>query len=200
MTLPILLLVLAFVPMAFEARLSRANEQALRAAGAREPPGDVYGLMRIAYPVCFGAMVLEAWLRGSRFTPAFAAGAVLFAAAKALKYWAIASLGPRWAFRVLVPRRVIPRLIGTVPSPAPPQLCGCSGRNSRHGAHGSGAAQRHRRPHHVRHAVVRANSGRRGRALSDAQGVAFRRLIIEAVPCDSRCHAIVSPSCCRHSS
>ena len=105
MTLPILLFVLAFVPMAFEARLSRANEQSLRAAGAREPPGDVYRLMQIAYPVCFGAMVLEAWLRGSRFTPAFAAGAVLFTAAKALKYWAIASLGPRWAFRVLVPRR-----------------------------------------------------------------------------------------------
>jgi len=33
----------------------------------------------------------------------FAAGLVVFAAAKALKYWAIASLGPRWTFRVLVP-------------------------------------------------------------------------------------------------
>ncbi|MGE0447445.1 MAG: isoprenylcysteine carboxylmethyltransferase family protein, partial [Vicinamibacterales bacterium] len=31
------------------------------------------------------------------------AGLVLFAAAKALKYWAIASLGERWTFRVLVP-------------------------------------------------------------------------------------------------
>jgi methyltransferase len=104
-TLPVLLFILAFVPMVVEARLSRGNEQSLRAAGAREPPGDVYRLMRIAYPVCFGAMVLEAWLRSSRFTPAFAAGALLFTAAKALKYWAIASLGPRWAFRVLVPPR-----------------------------------------------------------------------------------------------
>ena len=33
----------------------------------------------------------------------FAAGLALFAAAKALKYWAIASLGPRWTFRILVP-------------------------------------------------------------------------------------------------
>jgi methyltransferase len=30
------------------------------------------------------------------------AGAVVFVAAKALKYWAIASLGRRWSFRVLV--------------------------------------------------------------------------------------------------
>ena len=105
MTFPILLLVLAFVPMAFEARLSSANEQRLRADGAREPRGDVYQLMRIAYPACFFAMAAEAWLRQSRFTTAFAVGAIVFLAGKALKYWAIVSLGPRWSFRVLVPPR-----------------------------------------------------------------------------------------------
>ena len=31
------------------------------------------------------------------------AGAIVFTAAKVLKYWAIATLGPRWTFRVLVP-------------------------------------------------------------------------------------------------
>jgi methyltransferase len=103
MTLPMVLLVLAFVPMAFEARRSRANEHALRAAGAREPPEDVYRLMQIAYPASFVAMAAEAWARQSRVTPVFAVGAVMFIAAKALKYWAIASLGERWAFRVLVP-------------------------------------------------------------------------------------------------
>jgi methyltransferase len=103
MTLPFLLLVLAFVPMAFEARRSRANEQTLRAAGAREPPEDVYRLMQIAYPANFMAIAFEAWLRHSRFTPAFAAGAAIFVTGKALKYWAIASLGRRWTFRVLVP-------------------------------------------------------------------------------------------------
>ena len=34
---------------------------------------------------------------------AFVAGAVVFALAKGLKYWAIATLGDRWTFRVLVP-------------------------------------------------------------------------------------------------
>jgi methyltransferase len=102
-TLPLVLFALAFVPMALESRRSRANERGLRAQGAREPEGDVYPAMQVAYPSCFLAMVLEAWLRGRTFTGVFAAGAVVFAAAKALKYWAIASLGPRWAFRVLVP-------------------------------------------------------------------------------------------------
>jgi len=31
-----------------------------------------------------------------------ASGAVVFAAAKAIKYWAIATLGDRWTFKVLV--------------------------------------------------------------------------------------------------
>jgi methyltransferase len=103
MTLSIVLLVLAFVPMAFEARRSRENEQTLREAGAREPVGDVYRIMQIAYPACFGVIATEAWLRQSQFTPTFFTGAVVFLTSKALKYWAIASLGPRWTFRVLVP-------------------------------------------------------------------------------------------------
>jgi methyltransferase len=102
-TLPLVIVALVFVPMALESRRSRANERRLRAEGAREPEGDVYPAMQVAYPACFLAMVLEAWLRGRTFTGVFAAGAAVFAAAKALKYWAIASLGPRWTFRVLVP-------------------------------------------------------------------------------------------------
>ena len=35
----------------------------------------------------------------------FAAGLAVFVAAKALKYWAIGTLGARWTFRVLVPPR-----------------------------------------------------------------------------------------------
>jgi methyltransferase len=100
---PLLLLVLAFVPMAFETRKSGANARALRARGAWEPEGDVYRGMQLVYPACFVAMVLEAWLRQRAINGVFAAGAVVFAAAKCLKYWAIASLGPRWTFRVLVP-------------------------------------------------------------------------------------------------
>jgi methyltransferase len=47
--------------------------------------------------------VLEAWVRGRGFGTVALAGGLLFAAAKALKYWAIATLGERWTFRVLVP-------------------------------------------------------------------------------------------------
>jgi methyltransferase len=102
MFLSVLLLV-AFVPMLWEAHRSRSHEPALRRLGAVEPPGDVYRLMQVAYPACFALMVLEAALRGRAFTAVAVMGAVVFITAKALKYWAIAALGPRWTFRVLVP-------------------------------------------------------------------------------------------------
>jgi methyltransferase len=51
-------------------------------------------------------MAGEAWLRDVPFGPSFVAGSILFATAKAVKYWAIASLGSRWTFRVLVPRNM----------------------------------------------------------------------------------------------
>jgi len=59
--------------------------------------------MQIAYPACFLAIACEALLRDVPLGWSFAAGAVLFVAAKAIKYWAIATLGDRWTFRVLVP-------------------------------------------------------------------------------------------------
>ena len=89
--------------MLLEARRSAANERALRAAGAVEPADDVYRVMQLAYPACFLAMVLEAWMRGGGFGGTTLAGVVVFTGAKALKYWAIATLGERWTFRVLVP-------------------------------------------------------------------------------------------------
>jgi methyltransferase len=101
--MPALLAALAFVPMLFEAARSRRNEQALRAMGAHEPAGDVYTLMQVIYPACFLGMILEAWLRGATADAAVSAGLVVFLSAKALKYWAIATLGWRWTFRVLVP-------------------------------------------------------------------------------------------------
>jgi methyltransferase len=94
---------LAFVPMIAEAVRSAVNERALRAAGASEPARDVYKFMQLAYPACFAAMTMEAWTRGNTFATAGWMGAAVFASAKALKYWAIATLGSRWTFRVLVP-------------------------------------------------------------------------------------------------
>lgn len=99
----LLLLTLAFLPMVFEARLAARHDRSLRSAGASEPRNDVYPLMRLAYPAGFLAMAFEAQLRGARMNMVWAAGLVVFLLAKALKYWAIATLGPRWTFRVLVP-------------------------------------------------------------------------------------------------
>jgi len=101
--LPVFLLACAFVPMAFEARLAARHDRALRAAGAVEPAGDVFPLMQWMYPLAFVAMAAEAWGRRAQANAVLAAGALVFALAKAIKYWAIATLGSRWTFRVLVP-------------------------------------------------------------------------------------------------
>lgn len=91
-----------FVLMLAELRLSRRNERALRARGAVEPSGDVYRTMAWAYPVGFVAMAIEGALAGRSPGAATAVGALVFCSGKALKYWAVSSLGPRWTFRVLV--------------------------------------------------------------------------------------------------
>ena len=103
MTIALVVLVLAFIPMAFETRLASRHDRALRAAGAIEPRDDVFPLMQVVYPAAFLAMALEAFLRNAEIDTLFVGGAVVFAAAKGIKYWAMATLGPRWTFRVLVP-------------------------------------------------------------------------------------------------
>jgi methyltransferase len=97
--------------MLAEARLSRQHEQGLRARGAVAPPGDVYRALSVIYPGAFLLMGAEGFWRLSRvgvsgidaLAPSwFAAGVLLMLASKALKYWAIAHLGERWTFKVLV--------------------------------------------------------------------------------------------------
>jgi methyltransferase len=97
------LILIAFVPMILEAVRSARNDRSLRAAGAIEPANDVYAPMQLAYPGVFLLMIAETWVRGRTVSPLAIAGLVIFGLAKALKYWAIATLGPRWTFRVLVP-------------------------------------------------------------------------------------------------
>lgn len=92
-----------FVPMLFEAVLSRRNEQQLRAMGAEEPHDDVFWAMQVVYPLAFVAMLVEGWWRGALVDVHVAAGFAVFVGAKLLKYWAILTLGVRWTFRVLVP-------------------------------------------------------------------------------------------------
>lgn len=88
--------------MAGEALLSAFNERVLRARGAREASGDVYAIMRWAYPACFVAMAVEGAMAGPASPRVLAAGLVILGFAKALKMWAIGTLGVRWTFRVLV--------------------------------------------------------------------------------------------------
>jgi len=98
-------LLAVFLMMLVESQLSRFNERTLRERGATEPLDDVYPAMTWVYPGCFIAMGIE----GALFGPApgynTLLGVALFGVAKALKFWAIATLGPRWTFRVLVPPR-----------------------------------------------------------------------------------------------
>ena len=108
----------ALLIMAGEAVLSSFNERQLRARGAIEPDGDVIGAMRWVYPGAFVAMGVEGALTGPAPANILMGGLALFGLAKALKVWAISSLGPRWTYRVLVlpgaplitsgPYRVIP--------------------------------------------------------------------------------------------
>lgn len=103
MTLPILGAVVIFGLMLIEAAIAARNDRALRAQGAVEPPGDVFAAMQLAYPAAFLVMIAEGHLRQVQPDRLVAAGAIVFALAKALKYWAISTLGTRWTFRVLVP-------------------------------------------------------------------------------------------------
>lgn len=88
--------------MVGEAVLAAHNERLLRQRGAVEPPGDVYATMRWAYPVCFVVMALEGALTGPAPPTVLAFGLTVFGVAKALKTWAVSTLGIRWTFRVLV--------------------------------------------------------------------------------------------------
>jgi methyltransferase len=88
--------------MIVEARRAARHERLQRARGGVEPSGDVYAIMQVAYPGVFLAMLVEGMWRGSTGGPWLALGLALFAAAKALKWWAIVSLGQAWTFRVIV--------------------------------------------------------------------------------------------------
>ena len=104
--MPLLLsaLVLAAVGlmMLVELQLSRSNERRLRSAGAIEPPDDVYRVMKVVYPLSFVLMGIEGALHASVAPALVLWGLAVLGLAKAIKFWAIATLGPRWSFRVLV--------------------------------------------------------------------------------------------------
>ena len=88
--------------MGGEAILSAFNEKVLRARGAVEPDGDVIHIMRWVYPGAFILMGVEGALTGPAPKTLLMVGLAIFGLAKALKVWAISSLGWRWSYRVLV--------------------------------------------------------------------------------------------------
>ena len=99
---PLLVFVSVVAMMLAELWLSTTNERVLLASGAVHADDPVYALMRIAYPGVFVVMALEGMVTGVELgTVTFAGVAVMFVA-KALKFWAIASLGRRWTYKVLV--------------------------------------------------------------------------------------------------
>jgi methyltransferase len=93
---------LVFTPMLVEAWRARRNERAQRTRGGVEPAGDVYAIMRIAYPGAFALILAESWWRGAPRGEWLAVGLAAFLAAKLLKWSAILTLGPSWTFRVIV--------------------------------------------------------------------------------------------------
>lgn len=95
-----LAVIIAF--MVGELALSRRNQRILIARGAVEPPDPVYRTMRWAYPGAFVAMAVEGAVLGPAAGTVALAGVLIIAAAKLLKFWAIATLGERWTYRVLV--------------------------------------------------------------------------------------------------
>jgi methyltransferase len=100
--LSFIVLSLVFVPMLIEAGRAAANEREQRTRGGIEASGDVYATMRWAYPLSFAGMIAEGAWRDGAPGVALAAGAVVFGAAKVLKWWAILALGRAWTFRVIV--------------------------------------------------------------------------------------------------
>ncbi len=99
---PSSLLLAVLLVMAGEAVLAASTNGCSSSRGAREAPNDVYQTMKWAYPLCFIAWRSRAAWRGPSPPSVLLSGLALFGLAKALKAWAIATLGPRWTFRVIV--------------------------------------------------------------------------------------------------
>jgi methyltransferase len=95
-------LAVVIVLMLGELWVSTRNERTLLARGAIAPPDPVYRSMRWAYPAVFVAMAAEGVLRGPAPRSVFVAGVAVFTVFKLLKFWAIATLGERWTYRVFM--------------------------------------------------------------------------------------------------
>jgi methyltransferase len=88
---------------AFELRLSRRNAALAFARGGIELGREHFSAMRALHATFLVACALEVALLGRAFEPRLGLPMLALAlAAQALRYWAIATLGPRWNVRVIV--------------------------------------------------------------------------------------------------
>jgi methyltransferase len=91
-----------------ETRVSQLHERWLVEHGAVRPAGDPYRALAILYPAAFVAMIAEGMWRAAQAGAVtdgpnwFLSGVLMFIVGKALKYWAVHTLGPRWTFKVFV--------------------------------------------------------------------------------------------------
>jgi methyltransferase len=102
LAVPGVVLLAVLVMMVAELWLSTSNERTLLANGGFYVRDLRFAVMRVAYPAVFVAMALEGAYVGVEPGPMTFAGVALMFAAKALKFWAISSLGVRWTFKVIV--------------------------------------------------------------------------------------------------
>lgn len=85
-----------------ELRLARRNEAWARAQGAREHGAGHYPAFFLLHGAWLLLWPLEAWRGGPTLAGGWWLWLLLFAAAEALRYWAIGTLGSRWNTRILV--------------------------------------------------------------------------------------------------
>jgi methyltransferase len=86
-----------------ELRICRRHQRWLRARGAIEHGAEQYPWMVGLHATFLAACLLEVWVRHPRPIPALvAASGLALLGALALRWWVIATLGPRWSTRVLV--------------------------------------------------------------------------------------------------
>jgi methyltransferase len=97
-----LLILLVIAERGVELWLSRRNARLAFARGAVEAPDDPYRAMVILHVLFLLACPAEVWLADRPFRPAVGLPMLAaVAAAMALRYWAVLTLGDRWNTRVI---------------------------------------------------------------------------------------------------
>ncbi|HSP07335.1 MAG TPA: hypothetical protein VLR94_09165, partial [Acidobacteriota bacterium] len=93
-------LLLSLVELIFEVRLSRRNSAELVKRGAVEAAPATLPIMTALYVLMYvGALAESIYMKREIPWVWFSCFAALYLAAKALKLWAVSSLGPYWTMK-----------------------------------------------------------------------------------------------------